>query len=224
MQFDRLIKLINEENYKKIKDLKITIIGLGGVGSYVFEALIRSGVENITIIDKDTINITNLNRQLMTNLNNIDEEKVEVLRKRALSINKNVKINAIKAFLSEENISLIESNNDYVIDCCDTISTKKTIIKECLEKNIKSITCLGMGKRLDPSKLTMCDLRKTYNDPLAKILRKWANDNNIKKNITCCFSKELPIATNTKDIASAIFVPASAGLLIASYIIKDALK
>jgi len=224
MQFERFISLIGEDAFLRLKKKRITIIGVGGVGSYVFEALVRCGIENITIIDPDVITITNLNRQLMTTLDTVGESKVEVLKKRASSINENVNITCIGEFITSDNISLVSSDTDYIIDCCDTVRTKCAIIEEALSKNIPFVTCLGMGKRLDPSFLRICDLKKTYNDPLAKVIRKWVKDHHIHGKITCCFSSELPIATDSKEIASSSFVPSSAGLLIASYIVRNILK
>lgn len=224
-QFSRLKILIGEENYKIIKNLKVLIIGLGGVGSYVVESLVRSGVENLILVDYDTIDITNLNRQLMTNLNNIGKKKVDELKKRCLEINKNCKITTIYDFITSKNIDILfKEEIDYLIDTQDTIDTKKLIIENCLNKKIKLITCMGTGNKLDPSKLEIIPLSKTNYDPIAKILRKWARDNKINKKIMCCCSSEKPIKTNTSIIGSTSFVPSSAGLLITSYIIKDVLK
>lgn len=224
MQFERFINLIGEDKFSLLKKKRITIVGVGGVGSYVFEALVRSGIENITIIDSDVIDITNLNRQLMTTLENVGRKKVDVLKERALSINSNVHITCIDKFITKDNIPLVSDNTDYIIDCCDTVSTKCAIIEEALNKSIPFITCLGMGKRLDPTLISICDLKKTYNDPLAKVMRKWAKDNHINKRIPCCASFELPIKTGSLDIASSSFVPSSAGLVIASYVVRDILK
>lgn len=220
--FDRLELLIGKESLNKIKEKHIVVLGLGGVGGYVVESLIRSGIESITIIDNDTIDITNLNRQIIATRENIGNKKTDEIEKRMLCINKNVKIVKITDFIDETNIDKVFSDKiDYFIDACDTINTKKLIIKKCLEKSISFITCLGTGKRLDPSKLTICDIRKTQNDPIARILRKYIKDNNIKSKVTCCYSEEKPIKTEGTSIASSAFVPSSAGILIASYIIRD---
>ena len=203
--FDRLELLVGKDGIKKLKEANITVLGLGGVGSYLVEALIRSGIENITIIDFDKIEISNLNRQLMATTKNIGKFKIDEIEKRI-----------------KENIDkILNENIDYFIDCCDTINTKKEVIKKCILKNIKFITCLGTGKRMDPSKLMICDLRKTSYDPIAKILRKYLKDENIKEKVTCCYSSEIPMKIDSKKIASNGFVPASAGLLIASYIVKE---
>ena len=224
MQFERFKALVGEEGFSKIQSKKILIIGLGGVGSYVTEALIRSGIINITIVDYDIIDITNLNRQIMTNLNNIGNKKVDEIEKRILGINEDVKVTKIDKFIDSSNIDIITNNYDYVIDCCDSINTKKDIIKTCLDKKIKFITSMGTAKKMDPSKLEIIDLRKTSYDPLAKKLRKWVNDNNIKGKIVTVCSTEVPKKTSNNVLGSTSFVPSSAGLLIASYIINDIIK
>lgn len=225
MQFERLELLIGKEKLKRIKKTSVLVIGLGGVGSYAIESLIRSGIENITLVDYDTIDITNLNRQLMTNLNNIGEYKTEVIKDRILSINDKCKITIINSFIDENNIDvLFDEKVDYIIDCQDTIKTKEMIIERCLYNKIKFITCCGTGNKFDPSKLKIINLEKTNYDPIAKILRKWAKDNCIHGKIICCCSDETPKKINSQIIGSNSFVPASAGLLITSYIINDIIK
>lgn len=224
MQFERFKLIVGEDNFNKIQSIKILLVGVGGVGSFVFEGLIRSGVLNIDIVDFDKVDITNLNRQLMTNLYNIGKDKVDVIEERGLSINKDLNIGKYKLFLDKNNIDDIDFNYDYVIDCCDFLDTKKEIILKCLHKKIKFISCMGTGNKLDPSKLEIIDIRKTSYDPLARRLRKWVNDNNIKGKILCCASCEKPINNNNNTIGSSSFVPSSAGLLIVSYIIRDIIK
>ena len=220
--FNRLELLIGKDNLEKIKRKHIVVLGLGGVGGAALEALVRSGIENITIIDNDTIDETNLNRQIISLNTNIGNKKVDEWKKRILSINKNVKIKVVDNFIDETNIdTLFKEKIDYFIDACDTIKTKELVIKKCKEKDISFITCLGTGKRLNPEELTICDLKKTVNDPIAKRLRKYVKDESIKGKITCLFSKELPKKIESNEIPSSIFVPASAGILIASYIIKE---
>ncbi|MBQ6547012.1 MAG: ThiF family adenylyltransferase [Bacilli bacterium] len=223
--FDRLELLIGKDSLSKIKEKNVVVLGLGGVGGYVVEALVRSGIENITIIDNDAVDITNLNRQIIANLNNIGKLKTDEFEKRILSINNRVKVKKISSFIDSVNIdSIFKDKIDYFIDACDTVSTKKLVIENCIKNNIKFITCLGTGKRLDPSKLTICDIRDTKNDPIARILRKYVKDSNIKDKVICCYSEEEPLKCEGKKIGSTAFVPSSAGLLIASYIIKDIIK
>lgn len=221
-QFERLILQIGEKNVEKIKSTSVAIIGLGGVGGYALESIIRSGIGTITIIDNDTIDITNLNRQLITTHDNIGKYKVDVWEERIKTINPNIKIYKIKEFITKDNLNIIFQHKiDYFIDACDTISTKKEIIKECVKRNIKVISSMGTGNKLDPSKLEIVDIRKTSYDPIAKIIRKMVKDEHITKKIPVICSREQPIKTNSKTISSNSFVPATAGLLCTSYIIND---
>lgn len=222
---DRLELLVGAEGIFKLKSSKIVVVGLGGVGGYVVESLIRSGIENIIIVDYDTIDESNLNRQIIATKNNIGKLKVDEFEKRILSINDKVNITKLPIFIDENNIDeLFLDDITYIIDACDSIKTKKFIISKCLEKNIKFITCLGTGKRMDPSKLKICDIRETKYDPIARILRKYVKDNRINSKVLCCYSEEEPIKYNSNVIGSNSFVPSSAGLLISSYVVRDICK
>ena len=222
--FDRLELLIGKEALNKLKTKKIVVLGLGGVGGYVVESLIRSGIENITIIDYDTIDITNLNRQIISVKSNIGKLKTDEFEKRILSINENVQITKLNLFIDENNIDeILTKDIDYFIDACDTINTKKLVIKKCLQKNIKFIICLGTGKRMNPEKLTICDIKKTKYDPIARILRKYVKDEKINQKVMCCYSEEQPKKIDNKTIGSSIFVPSAAGILIASFVVRDML-
>lgn len=224
-EFDRLKLLVGQDNFKKISNLNVLVIGLGGVGGYVVESLVRSGISNLTLVDFDKIDITNINRQIIANYDTIGNFKTDVFKKRISLINKNCNVKIITEFINEDNIELLFKNNyDYIIDCCDTVKTKELIIKYAIEKKIKFITCCGTGNKLDPTKLAITDISKTNYDPLAKILRKYVRDNKIKGKVMCCSSYEKPINVNSKVIASNSFVPASAGLLITSYVINETIK
>ena len=219
-ELSRLELLIGSKNIEKIKNLKVLIIGLGGVGSYAIEALARSGINNLIIVDKDRIDITNLNRQLMTLHSNIGEYKTDVIEKRIKDINLNVNVIKITKEITKENINeLIDLNPDYIIDACDTIEVKKELIRKSIKNNFKLISCMGTGNKLLP-KFEIMDLSKTTYDPIAKILRKMVKDEKINKKILVVASNEKPIKTG-KIIASNSFVPATAGLLLASYVIND---
>ena len=223
--FDRTALLIGKNNLDRINKLKVLVIGVGGVGGYVVETLVRSGVMNITIVDYDVIDITNINRQIIANKDNIGTYKVTAWKERINSINSGVLVNTINTKINEENIDILFADNyDYIIDACDTISVKKLLIKLCSEKNIKLITVCGMGKRLDPSKVMICDIRDTSYDPIAKSLRKYVKDNNIHGKVSVVFSSEIPIKTSDEVIASMAMVPASAGILASFYVINDVLK
>lgn len=222
---DRLELLVGRDGIVKLKSSKIVVVGLGGVGGYVIESLIRSGIENITLVDFDVIDESNLNRQIIATRKNIGKLKVDEFEKRVLGINDEVNITKLPIFIDENNIDeLFSGDITYFIDACDTIKTKELIISKCLEKNIKFITCLGTGKRMDPSKLKICDIRETSYDPIARILRKYVKDNKINSKVLCCYSEEKPIKNNSNVIGSNSFVPSSAGLLISSYVVRDICK
>lgn len=222
--FERLIALIGEEKFQKIKSKTVVVLGLGGVGSYALEAIVRSGVGHIVIIDADKVDITNLNRQLMTNQNNIGQFKVDVLEERIKSINPNVEVTKIKEFITPENLNLIfDLQPDYIIDAIDTVKTKKYLLKECLKRKIKFIVSTGMGNKTDATKIKIADLSKTSYDKLAKELRIFVKKEKIKGKIPVVFSDEAPIKTNG-IISSIAFVPSVAGLLCANYVINDIIK
>lgn len=222
--FERNISLIGENNFKKIEETKILIVGCGGVGGYALETLVRSGVKYIDIVDFDNIDITNLNRQIITNHDNIGKSKVEEAKKRALSINKNIKINTYSTFINKENINEILSDNyDYIIDACDSVDTKIELIKYSINKNIKLISSMGTAKKMNSSKLEITTLDKTNYDPLAKVIRKKIRELKINlKKIKVVSSTEQPI--NKEILGSFMMVPASAGILCAEYIINDILN
>lgn len=217
--FDRLELLIGKEKFNILAKLNVLIVGIGGVGSYAFEALVRSNIGKITIVDHDVIDLSNLNRQLITNQNNIGHDKVKEAKSRAISINPNIIIQDLKIFLDNSNINDLFNNNyfDYVIDACDTIATKLLLIDKCQQLNIKIISCMGMAKKLDPSKIKICDISKTSYDPIAKTIRSKMRN----KKLLVVSSTEEIIESNSKVLGSNSFVPATAGLLCASYVIND---
>jgi len=223
--FDRLEKIIGSEKIDKIKGKTVMIIGIGGVGGYTVEALIRSGIENIILIDHDKVDITNKNRQIIALDSTIGRKKVEVMKERILDINKVVNVITLDLFLDNKTSEIIEKYKpDYIIDACDTISTKKEIILFCLKNKISFISCMGTGNKLDPTKLKIDDIRKTSYDPLAKILRKWLKDERIVGKVPVLWSDEKPIETHDRVPGSTSFVPSCAGLIIAGYIINDIIK
>ena len=218
----RLELIINKERLDKIKNTKILLIGLGGVGGYAFETLVRSGIQNITVVDGDTFEESNLNRQLLSTINSINKNKTDVAEIRAKQINENININKITKVLTKENINEINFKEfDYVIDACDTLEIKKQIIKICTKNNIKFIASMGTGKKMHPELLEITTLDKTEYDPIAKILRKYVKDEKINKKIKVVSSKEKPIKIEGTTIGSNAFVPATAGILLTSYIIND---
>ena len=224
-KFIRTINLIGEDNFNKLKDKHILILGIGGVGGYSLEAIARSGINNITIVDFDRVDETNINRQIIANINNIGEYKTEEWYKRIKSINPECNINIINTKIDLDNINILFENNvDYIIDACDTIPVKKQLIIESIKRNIKLISSMGMGNKLDPSKIEITTLDKTNNDKIAKILRKFVKDNKINKKIMVVSSSENVIKNDNNTINSISFVPSVAGLLLASYVINDIIK
>ena len=222
--FEREIKLIGIENYNKIKSKTIAVIGLGGVGGYAVEALVRAGIENIIIVDYDIVDITNLNRQIISLQENIGNKKTKVTKERIEKINPNCNITIINKKLDENNtIELFNHNLDYIIDACDTTKVKEQLILECAKRKIKQISCMGTGNKLNPEALKITEIRKTSYDPLAKRIRKFVTENKIKEKVMVVCSEEQP--KKTEGVISSIsYVPSVAGLLCASYVINDILN
>ena len=220
-KFSRLEKIIGKDNLDKLKDKSVLVLGCGGVGGYVVEALVRSGIGTLVLVDYDKVDITNINRQIIALDSTIGEYKVDVLEKRIKDINNKCNVIKINKFIETTNLEeLFKYNIDFFVDACDTVSVKKGIIRECIKRKIKFISSMGTGNKLDPSKLEITDIRKTVNDPLARILRKYVKDEKINDKVLVLSSSELPIKTGERTPGSSSFVPSSAGLLIASYIVR----
>lgn len=227
---NRTEALIGKESLEKLQNSNIVVFGLGGVGSYVVEGLVRAGIQSICIIDKDIVDITNINRQLIADTKTIGKNKVDVQEERILKINPIVKVIKLKEFVNKDNIEelmntiLSESTHiDYVVDAIDTVSAKLEIIKYCNKNNIKIISCMGTGNKLDANKFEITDIFKTSVCPLAKVIRKELKKLNIS-NLTVLYSKEEPIKTNINTPASISFVPSVAGLLIAGKVVQDLIQ
>ncbi len=221
--FDRVISLVGKDNLKKINAKTVLIVGLGGVGGYSMETLVRSGITNLILIDYDKVDITNLNRQIITNKDNIGKLKVDVAKERILSINSECNVICYSIFLDKNNIDILSKYKiDYIVDACDSVDTKKLLIDYALEKDIKIISSMGTANKIDPSKLEIIDIRKTSYDPLAKKLRKYVLDKKVNKKIMVVSSTEQPVRRDM--LASLVFVPAVAGILCANYIIRDIIK
>lgn len=220
--FERLELLIGKESLNNLHNTKVLVVGIGGVGGECVVSLIRSGIENIVLIDYDTIDTTNLNRQVVAYTSTVGMKKIDAMEKILLEINCKCNIKKYDVFLDKDNISEIldKESPDYIVDACDSKDTKKEIILESIKRKIKFISSMGTGNKLDPSLLEITDIRKTVNDPLARIFRKWVKDNNIKSKIPVVSSRELPKKLGNV-VASNSFVPATAGLLITSYIVND---
>ena len=220
--FDRLELLIGKEALEKIGRVNILLVGVGGVGGTCLEALVRSGVQNITIIDGDNFQVSNLNRQILATLDDIDKPKVEVAIKRMLRINDKLNITGKKLYLNEENISSL-GKFDFIIDACDDVKAKLILMKYAEENNIHLISSMGTGKRLNPRNVIITRLDKTSNDPLAKKIRYEARKLGLNLKIPVVCSKEDAISKD-RVVASSIFVPSTAGLTIAHYIIEKVIN
>ena len=216
---DRLESLINKDNIDKLKEITVLIVGIGGVGGYALESIARSGIGKIVIVDNDIVDITNLNRQIISNKNNIGLNKVDVAYDRIKEISDSEAIK-IKEFIKKDNIDILFTEEiDYIIDACDTIETKKELIRQSIKRNIKLISCMGTANKMDPTRLKIMDIRKTNYDPLAKIIRKMVKEERINKKIMVVCSDEKPL--NRKQLGSNCLVPSTAGILCASYVIND---
>lgn len=221
---DRL-ELLLEDKIDKVRQLHVLILGLGGVGGYACESIVRCGIKEITIIDADRIDISNLNRQVIATQDTIGLYKTDVFEKRIKSINPDIIVNKITEYITPENINnIFDKKIDYVIDCCDSIDTKKALISYCVDNEIKIISSMGTGNKLHPEKLKIMKLKDTSYDPIAKRLRKYVKDKNIRNDIYVVCSDEAKVVESKQAIPSNSFVPATAGLLCTSYIINDIIK
>ena len=221
-RFERLSKVIGSSNLELLAKKSVLILGCGGVGGYVAEALARSGIGQIILVDYDVVEESNINRQIIALSSTIGKYKVDVLEERIKDINQDCKVIKVKSFIDNDNyLDLFQYKVDFFIDCCDTMLVKKLVMKESLKRNILFISSMGTGNKMDPSKLEIVDLRKTINDPLARVLRKFVKDEKINKKIMVLSSRELPVKTGDRTPGSTAFVPASAGLLIASYVVRS---
>jgi tRNA A37 threonylcarbamoyladenosine dehydratase len=216
--------LIKEEGINKLQNSKVLVFGLGGVGSYVVEALARGGVGTLGICDMDTVNITNINRQLIALTSTLNKTKVEVTKNRMLDINPSLFIDEYSFLLNEETINNINfSKYDYIVDAIDMVPSKILLIRKANELNIPIISSMGTANKLNPKDLLISDLSKTHTCPLAKKMRYELKKYDIK-HCKVLFSTELPIANDSNILGSVSFVPSSAGLLIASEVIKDLIE
>ena len=234
---NRTEKLIGKDKVEIINNSNIVVFGLGGVGSYVVEGLVRAGIKNIAIIDKDTVDVTNINRQIIADIKTIGKTKVEVEAERIKKISPDANVISLNKFVNDSNIESImneikshfltdsssaSSKIDYVIDAIDIVSSKLAIIEYCYAQNIKLISCMGTGNKLDASKFEITDITKTSVCPLAKVIRKELKNRGIP-HLKVLYSKETPIKSEGASPASISFVPSAAGLLIAGEVVREIL-
>ncbi|MGB5824212.1 MAG: tRNA threonylcarbamoyladenosine dehydratase [Proteocatella sp.] len=227
-QFFRTYLLFGAEAMEKLKNSHVAIFGVGGVGSFTVEALVRSGVGEITIIDFDTVDITNINRQIPALLSTVGQLKTQVMKDRIMLINDEIKLNIFsEKYLPENSEIFFKEKYDYVVDAIDIVTSKIHLIKTCKEMDIPIISSMGMGNKVDPTKIQITDLSKTSMCPLAKVMRKELKDRGITK-LDVVYSTEkarkpvesISVVGKRELAASCAFVPSVGGLFLASYVIR----
>lgn len=237
---ERTELLIKEDGTEKLQNANLLVIGLGGVGSFAAEFLARAGVGKMTIVDGDIVDITNINRQLPALHSTIGQSKVELVGNRLLDINPNLELTKINEFLNPDRMGeVIDSQKfNYILDCIDSVTPKITLIKMAKRKRVKIVSCMGAGGKMDPSKVMVRDISKTYNCFLAKNVRKRLKKDNINKGVRCVFSNEIQDENSLKMTdgtnykrsfyGTISFIPALFGLYSASeviqYLMKDKVK
>ena len=227
----RTALIVGNEGVEKLKNSNVLIFGVGGVGSFAAEAIARAGVGKMTIVDFDDVDITNINRQLPALHSTVGKDKVDVMKERILDINPDIDIKAIKSMYTAENSDeLLSGDYDYVVDAIDMVSSKIHLIESCVKKNLTIISSMGMGNKLDPTKIEVTDIHKTTICPLARVMRKELKDRKIKK-LKVVYSTEQPKELKKKILngkkvtpGSVSFVPSVGGLIIASVVINDLLN
>ena len=221
MEFQREELLIGEK-INNLREKCILVLGLGGVGGYVVESLARCGIGHLILIDYDVVDITNINRQIIALHSNIGKKKTECFKERIKDINSNCIVDTYDIFYDESNKDIIFNQNiDYIIDCCDSLNSKKIIIEESYKREIPIISSMGTGNKFHPELFTITTLNKTSYDPLAKKLRFLFKDNqDILKNVMVLYSKEPPQPYKGK-IGSISYVPSIAGLMLTSYVVNS---
>ena len=222
-QFSRTAQLIGEENVKNLFFKHVIVFGCGGVGGFVVEALARSGIGKISLVDNDSVNTSNINRKIIALHSTVGKQKVDVLKNRILDINPNCQVFTFNTFFLPENSHSFDfSQYDYVVDAVDTVTAKIEIIKKSKDANVPIISSMGTGNKLNPLAFKVADISKTNVCPLARVMRNELKKRGISK-VKCVYSEELPVI-QTQTPASIAFVPSVAGLLIASEVIKDLMK
>lgn len=224
-QFSRTELLIGEESINKLHNSKVAVFGIGGVGSYVVEGLVRAGICNFILVDNDEISLSNLNRQIIATRKTIGKPKVEVAKERILEINPEASVQIIQEFFMPDSSNFFDKTVDYVVDCIDTVTAKIELVLRANKLNVPIISSMGTGNKLDPTRFEVTDIYKTSVCPLAKVMRKELKARGIKK-LKVIYSKEDPIKNSGskegKQVPGSIsFVPSVAGLIIAGEVVKD---
>lgn len=246
-QFSRTELVIGKEGLEKLSNAKVAIFGLGGVGSFVLEGLVRAGVGNFVLIDDDRICLTNLNRQILATRKTVGQPKVEIAKQRILDINPDANVEIHQEFFMPETEGILDNSIDYIVDCIDTVTAKIELVVRADKLNIPIISCMGTGNKLDPTRFEVTDIYKTSVCPLAKVMRKELRSRGIKK-LKVVYSKEEPVRLNettensckhncicppgtkrkctirNQVPGSVSFVPSVAGLIIAGEVVKSILN
>ncbi|NMD70588.1 tRNA threonylcarbamoyladenosine dehydratase [Bacillus sp. DNRA2] len=240
-QFSRNELAIGKDGLDIMKGSTVAVLGIGGVGSFAAEALARSGVGRLVLVDKDTVDITNVNRQVIALLSTVGQPKAELMKERIKDINPDCEVIALKMFYTEETYEQFFSYGlDFVVDASDTIVYKIHLMKECLKRNIPIISSMGAANKMDPTRFQIADIAKTHTDPIAKVIRTKLRKEGIRKGIPVVFSDESPIVIR-EDVRKVVgndqaeirkakmppssnaFVPSVAGLIMASYVVRQLL-
>ena len=222
-QFARTELLIGSGGLDKLKGSRVAIFGIGGVGGYVCEALVRSGVSSFDIIDKDVVSLSNINRQIIALHSTVGRPKVDVMKERMLDINPLVTVNTYKTFFLPENADDFPFEEyDYVVDAVDTVTAKIELVMQCKSKNVPIISSMGAGNKLDASAFEVSDIYKTSVCPLAKVMRRELKKRGVK-DLKVVYSKENPV-TNSRPPGSVAFVPSIVGLIIAGEVVRDLIR
>ncbi len=246
-RFSRTELLIGSEKLEKLKNSKVVVLGIGGVGSYCVEALARSGVSKLVLVDDDDVCLTNINRQVHAVKGTIGKNKVEVMKERILSINPEIEVTCHHTFVDKDNVgTVVPLDADFVVDAIDTVTAKIATVLFCQENNIDLITCLGTGNKFHPEMFEITDIYKTSVCPLAKVMRYELKKRRVKK-LTVLYSKEIPVKPKTDDVVSCkegcvctgdnkkctirrqipgsmSYVPPVAGFIIASHVVNKILE
>jgi len=222
---DRTKLLIGNDGVEALKNSKVAIFGLGGVGSYVTESLARAGIGKLIIVDHDEVDITNINRQLIATHDTIGKPKVEVEKSRILSINPKCEVKDFQEFFTKDSKGILDNSIDYIVDCVDTVTAKIEIVQQAKALGVPVISSMGTGNKLDPTRFEVSDIYKTSVCPLAKVMRKELRARGIDS-LKVVYSKEEPIKRedDKRTPGSISFVPSVAGLIIAGEVIKDILR
>ena len=236
-RFDRTQRLLGADAMEKLKNAHVAVFGIGGVGGHAVEAVVRSGVGTVTIVDSDEVAVSNINRQLIATTRTVGRKKVDVMKEHLLDINPEIQVNSHCCFfLPETKENFDFSKYDYVIDAVDTVTAKLALVEACKEAGVPIISSMGAGNKLDPTAFEVTDIYKTSVCPLAKVMRKELKVRNIK-HLKVVYSKEIPLApiedesfvsdekrTRRATPGSVAFVPSVAGLILAGEVVKDLVK